>query len=122
MKIRFFGYTLERLDLCFESMPEDLAGDIIECGQMKKCILGQGYTIINGDTNEDIPMPAVSEEEFEHYYDIFDTIFQTSILPEKGGTNDQLPWVIPLFKAFKRGYENTQVALELKAMKSSKGK
>jgi len=128
MKLRYYGKTLDDLadprgfydpasgkhiDL---PKYEDIAGDYIEEQQIRACLTGQPFKILEGDNI--IELPAVDPREYQYYYNVFDTILDMGLPHGQGWLNEQ-DWVIYLYKSFKREHDLTLKYLEAKAVKNN---
>ncbi len=85
--------------------------------EIEKAVNGKPFFINDEETKKPIRLLGLTNEEFYHYYNIWEDFHVTRILPHGQGTLKERRWVIDLIKAFERAYKEVEVFVDRKNSK-----
>lgn len=90
--------------------------------EIRKAISGQSFFYNDDETGKATHVDALTMEEFNHYYLLWDDFHWLHILPNGKGTLAERRWVIEVIKALEKVHKETLNYMEAKSIRqASKG-
>lgn len=90
--------------------------------EIKKAVSGQSFFYNDEETGKSIHVDALTIEEFNHYYQLWDDFHWLRILPNGKGTLAERRWVLEVIKSLEKVHKETLNYMEAKSIRqASKG-
>lgn len=95
--------------------PEEIPDGFIIQREIVKAVNEKPFFYNDAETGKPIRLDAVSFEEFNFYYQIWEDFFYLKVLPHGKGTLDERRWLIDLIKIFLKTYNSVESMIQEKA-------